>query len=778
MFYENRAKSTKLRESQKISDKTTEKIKKNESLRINAKTPSINSPTNMMFSMLDSQSPILVNRHPLTESRRLRLLKKEINRNDNRKIRLDTKEKSMNITENDQKEDKIKDLFKQIIFDQNEGIKSPIELKSSARRRPKKTLTSFRLNERIQKSIVLPMFSKEKSSICFNFANPAEVKISEMDSEKPYKFSSVDSKYQEILKLKRENASLKREIMNLKNDKLDKYELTDDNKYRSNENFNEKRIALLKNQIIKQQSYIKNLHKSLRLIKKFYRDMTSLLLLFKNLDTKYSDILKNHEHFLNKRSKNIFRNDTSFLKEIDETQKFESMQKILHSSKNSETLELFINNFNEAYERVKTYERKNEELKRMFDITDSEVIKDYKEKAKKIKYNYLLNEFIDKYRRFFPIKTFFDIVDPKDKESMTTQLNKLVKLMSKIEEIFHQITSFNALKNNIFFDNSLPASYQENLKNFEEFFGQGKKVSLSLNYQHIFDTESSLSILLKKISSLHILLSTNQEVDLENLMDIQSTLRKNIEKLLHLGISLNEGDDPASYLKAEVGSYLNTTNFDKIKSENLSVRKKLYKNENTCDSDFQKISTYLQESISDLEENIFCNLDESANKKLSNFKFYLLTLNQLYEQKKVTSFLKDIDLNMQTQRVDLINKGFESLKAQIFDKIKSFEDFFFNVNEKVLKISQNFEKLFDEVNEEHKKKILAISKKLNNLFKFLISNLEKKMDQKEFNQLYVNTEGLQKEYEIKVKIIEDKWGAFMKKIQKISEKMNQKLTIQ
>lgn len=767
MFYENRAKSTKRSDN----NKPIEKNFRNDEQR---KTVS----SELYFSIFESQSSLLKNKSPLTESRRLRLLNKQIKKTQSNNFKLESRENTSELFENDKKKDKIQVLFQQIIDDQNEGIKSPIEMSSSNRKRGQKSINAFSLSEKMKRSIIIPNINK--TDRFSNFYNAG----TDGDLEKPYKFSPLDSKYQEILKLKKEIILLKKEISTLQNEKNSKFQFekeSSQNKEKLNENFNEKRVTLLKNQISKQQNYIKNLHKSLRLIKKFYRDMTSVLLLFKNLDVKYSEMLKFKDNFFLKRSKTTIRNEINDMKEIDENQKFESLQKIMHGTKNSETFEKFISNFNEAYEKVKSFERKNEELNRMFEITDAEIAKDFKEKSKRIKYNYLLKDFIGKYRKYFPIKTFFDILEPKDKDSIDNNLSKLIKLMTKIDEIFHQISTFKNFKDNDFFvSSSTPNLNQDNILNFANTLNERKKINLSLNYQQIYETESCLSILLKKISTMHLAISGSKEITTENLLDIQANLRINIEKLLNLGISLNEGDENLlNFFKNETEIQLGSSINTKKKNENdnsVPIRKKLLNTEHNCDNDFRKIFSYLQESMTDLEET-FKNLDENSNKKLLNLKFYLLSLNQLFEQKKVTSFLKEIDLNMQTKRIDLINKGFESLKTQIFEKIKSFEEFFQHVNEKIMKLSQNFEMLFDEVDEENKKKILTLSKKVNNLFKFLISNMEKRLDNKDFTEMYVDTEGLQKEYQIRIKIIEDKWGSFMKKMQAISEKINEKLNI-
>ncbi len=112
------------------------------------------------------------------------------------------------------------------------------------------------------------------------------------------------------------------------------------------------------------------------------------------------------------------------------------MLEIVHSTKNTELLEKFMMNFNDAYEKVKEFERKNEELKKVFEITDEKVKNIYKAEIKKVKYTYLIQQFVQKYKIYFPIKTCFDLFDPPEKDSLDALLTKLISLMNKIEVFF------------------------------------------------------------------------------------------------------------------------------------------------------------------------------------------------------------------------------------------------------------------------------------------------------------------------------------------------------
>ena len=95
------------------------------------------------------------------------------------------------------------------------------------------------------------------------------------------------------------------------------------------------------------------------------------------------------------------------------------------------------------------------------------------------------------------------------------------------------------------------------------------------------------------------------------------------------------------------------------------------------------------------------------------------------------------------------------------------------MSEKVGKLGQNFDAIFENVNEDKKKVVLEHSKKVQNLFRFMAINIEKKMGQKEFNEMNLNLTSLDEEYKVKIKVIEDKWNSFSKRIKNILDMLNQ-----
>lgn len=99
---------------------------------------------------------------------------------------------------------------------------------------------------------------------------------------------------------------------------------------------------------------------------------------------------------------------------------------------NIENLNDFIKNFNEAYDRVKNTMVKNNEISKLFNLTIDAIrsnnplmAKVNPEVQKKIKYNYLLNNFIKEYKRVFPIYTVFNQMELKDKQDFSGFISNL-----------------------------------------------------------------------------------------------------------------------------------------------------------------------------------------------------------------------------------------------------------------------------------------------------------------------------------------------------------------
>ena len=122
----------------------------------------------------------------------------------------------------------------------------------------------------------------------------------------------------------------------------------------------------------------------------------------------------------------------------------------------------------------------------------------------------MLREFIQKYKRYLPVKTFFDILEPKDKDNIDNHMTKLIRLMNKIEEVFQQVSAFDKTKKNPFFSQlSLPDTLKDNFSSFEGFLSENhKNGNLTLNYQSVSEVESSLTSLLRELANFQINLST------------------------------------------------------------------------------------------------------------------------------------------------------------------------------------------------------------------------------------------------------------------------------
>ena len=257
--------------------------------------------------------------------------------------------KPLNLIIEDEKTKKIKKLFNDIFTDEKEGIKSPIN--DIFNKKIKKTTSIDKLERPAsekKKNLKKLENSDFKSKTCkhpftdtkpdleevklasnlelehqfeSNLEDPCLIKLVKSDdfeSKAGLEPRRYDSRFEEIKQLRHENETLKKRIVELEREikTVDEFKVALEEK-KEPKDFNEKRVAMLKAQIGKQKKYIKNLLKSICLLKKFYRDSLGVLNLFQGLNAKYGESIVHSD----KLTKNIkHRNEVSILCEIDEKQ--------------------------------------------------------------------------------------------------------------------------------------------------------------------------------------------------------------------------------------------------------------------------------------------------------------------------------------------------------------------------------------------------------------------------------------------------------------------------
>ncbi len=196
-------------------------------------------------------------------------------------------------------------------------------------------------------------------------------------------FLKQDSKYEEIIGLKKKNAMLEKKLRELQSelDEVDEFRMVlkdhentlSLNKNLSDESYNERRVNFLKAQIEKQRRYIGKVNITLKLCKKFHRDLVSFLKVFQGLSEKYENLSflqASDMHIVKKEPKD----EKILINDLDIEMKRNGLLKLLkRTMENPEDLvEKFILSYNEAYEKIAQEERKNEEFKSIFQITRNE----------------------------------------------------------------------------------------------------------------------------------------------------------------------------------------------------------------------------------------------------------------------------------------------------------------------------------------------------------------------------------------------------------------------
>lgn len=350
-----------------------------------------------------------------------------------------------------------------------------------------------------------------------------------------YNFSNSDSKFEEIVGLRRMNVDLQLKNIQLKKDVayLDEFKMALD-KPVNVERFHEKRIDILKAQVSKQKRYIDYLTKALKLTKTFYKDQTSVLNYLIDLEKKAQQ------------SKGGAKDQNAVVNMVEANQK-RAMQGVIALNENPEEFQKFMRNFNEAYEKVRAAREKEEEVKKLFSVTIQALkAKDMishrinPQLQKKIRYNSLLYSFIEKYKMYFPVYTLFDEYEFLEKRVFGDFLQSLVKQSEKIEEVFSKIKYYDTLRHNPYPASREVINYiKEHGAEFDEYFNRGNKGKrLILDGEKINEVEKSLSDLLNSLINFQKLMMLDKnKITVEYIIEMQKKLTANIEKLLTLGVA-------------------------------------------------------------------------------------------------------------------------------------------------------------------------------------------------------------------------------------------------
>ena len=544
--------------------------------------------------------------------------------------------------------------------------------------------------------------------------------VSEVDSK--YRFVSGDSKFEEITKLKQQIAELKAENQQLKEEMatIDEFRLAMAKKVKL-EAFNEKRIDLLKAQISKQKRYINTLCKANKVSKKFFKDMLGVLNYLLELE---ETCLKGNKMSAGANSHVQDQLNARIMQEKARESALESFKQM----GGPEHMQRFIENFNDAYEKVRRVYESTEEVKRMFTVTlqalkqenmlESRVNPDI---MKKIKYNYLLTKFVQNYKHLFPIYTSFDYYQLQGKVNFASFIQNLTNMAKKVESLFNKVSHFDMTKHNRFHaSEKTPEILEKNAAEFHHYFemaNKGKRIWL--NGEELFKLEKSLSNTLNKLIKFHrTILVDKNKVTTDFIFEIEELLRENVEKLLCLGVVTDVTHTKSDKILVvnkllEEGFRPIKVSFDdgakplKDVMEKFSVH--IYSTEEERMKDFQYTKAGVTHYIKEVEEALedYKKLKpekaESVDQTMDRLKVHLEYISTRHHEVHFVNKLKDLQLKYYREYIALIATDFISLESFVKKKAQSIDTFFQDINGKIKELIEAFDHYFNRSDDGNKK---------------------------------------------------------------------------
>jgi len=568
---------------------------------------------------------------------------------------------------------------------------------------------------------------------------------------------SNNSRLREINILQDENITLKKELLVKRAElaEVDEFKMAMKN-LDSPTNCNEKRVQCLKGQILKQQKYIKKLEKTFKLMKIFYKDSRSFITLFIDISSKYQD------KFKGKLKTKMFKSSEETLQRLDSDTFKDSVEKMMKSFKTPDVFKDFIDQFNNAYKIILNNERANEEFKTVFKTKNKD--QNPLDFTPNLEYQNPITNFVERYKRNFNIKTIFDVIAPNEKEQISVNFDNLLNLNQKVEFMFKKLNTIDIFKNNDFYSNTKTAPFLslENQEYFVDFLVKNTQTHfLGMNYNEIMDLESRLANLLNDLIFFEYdFIYQKEEINLSKVGNLKEKVRKNIEKLIELGVRLSDTED-ANLL------YI-------LEKETEKERELMIKNNEKNDMylliaekseeikrDFKNCCIYIKEFMINLPENVL--QEETQQRKIKKMDFLVDVLTSIFEQKQVLHQILELDLRKQKETMEVLKEGLSEVQIYFEQKNNNFNKFLSELQAKMLELSSTFETLADNKENPFFRKIKRKFGEVLILFsKIPFENpSEKRMKMKRMFE----------EYELKFKALFNKWLFFQKSVSDIKKKL-------
>lgn len=532
--------------------------------------------------------------------------------------------------------------------------------------------------------------------------------LEELKSSKPkYQFSSTDSKFSEIqtlrlqnMQLAQRNAILKREVKHLDEFKLALM------KEVATENFQQKRIDLLKAQISSQRRYINTITSFLKLSREFFCDMKNVL----------NFLVEAYE----KRTKS---GQTSTLDQMLDPEIAENkhavetvLKQIVKSHKGFEDFKFFLSNFNTLFTNLKLLRQDDIDFHQVF-----EVMRDVRNQSgdqepedignlnsssqKKVRYKQVITEFLKKYGDLFQLNSVFHNFEYQDQASFSGFLKALIKSASRVDEILSKLSRFDIGGTNpIVSKANLPKIIRENVVAFSNYLNLENKLNRTiLDKDYIDKLESMLSDLLSQVISLHRVLSTEKDSLLAfDVIKLQDSLRVTIEQLICAGIATDANPQKNTLLVLEKlkkqvrWSPENIFDPEKkdLKQEIDRINLGILEREDINRANTDSVIKACKESLRKLDEQITAMKIEQKSgcentlRKLAWEVDFLITRNS---ELMAINRLNTMELAYNKEYIALVSSDVKVLKGKLEEKSRKIENFFGGIYEDLKRLEKGYE---------------------------------------------------------------------------------------
>ncbi|CAK68133.1 unnamed protein product (macronuclear) [Paramecium tetraurelia] len=562
-------------------------------------------------------------------------------------------------------------------------------------------------------------------------------------------FTINDSRYKHIKNLEKKNKQLTNKLVDLQTDlaQIDEFKIaisldrppmknsralffsTNDVKkgklqiepQEINDDFHQRRIEIMKAQLLKQQRYIKRLTTILQTTRKFYEDLREYMQYFSSvlrqsaqgndyyiveqketitsqqvIQSPTNKEVANQNEELKQQKNQIQKKvqftlddsfdrqqaqskiqritkDKEFIEVAEKQQQYISLKNLLQQFKSNEDRENFISTFTLAYQKIIDFERGNQDYRNLLEVQQQG-------KNRKVFYKHPMRSLIQRYGQFFPVKSIYTAFPMKDRERLDHFLISLEGMSSQIQRDLQKVDAFWLFKSNPFFFKSndyrqsieLPVQILEEPQLFDEFLAEPEKHRvINLDQTMLSNLEKDLLQLMDSLMEMQKKFQSEcndlQFLQKPQITRISDQLRKSLESLVCLS------------------SMIGNNNLQTINKMYVIGQKDayLYQHQIFSQNDFDSKYQMLELLLSDLCSLVQVNEMIIVKKALMMLK----SIKNIYEIQKMITTIRESEITLLKQKLDLLLQDYSGVNAFITSAEQQVKGFFNAIGNKFAQVN-------------------------------------------------------------------------------------------